>query len=245
MSNNNMESNPTLKQGLKYNPPVYFWLAEYNNGKALPQYNPYTGEENKWDAIDQSKLVKFSLYPFNTKLAAILYKKGFLVKVKSLQPYHLILNPDERLIYLRRQFINPFTYRICLNCNHKFMARKGITEVVKEVVEVEGKKDSVYTSYKCPKCGKYNAYICPKCNKQVNKEYATEEDKSKPVEERKHKYRCPRCDIEYPRYIQRRSSVHKYTKYLLGWQRTVNGINVKSIMYIDENGMVEMRSDDI
>ena len=45
----------------------YFWIAEYKDS-ALPQFDPETGKENLFKEIDQSKLIRFGLYPFSIKL---------------------------------------------------------------------------------------------------------------------------------------------------------------------------------
>ena len=34
---------------------------------------------------------------------------------------------------------------------------------------------------------------------------------------------------------------HKFTVHLLGWQRTVNGVNVQSIAYVFPHGHIEMK----
>lgn len=45
-----------------------FWIAEYADGKALPQFDPDTGLEHKFSEVDQSKLVKFGWYNFTPSL---------------------------------------------------------------------------------------------------------------------------------------------------------------------------------
>lgn len=46
-----------------------FWIAEYDDGTALPQFDPDTGKENVFSEVDQSRLVRFGWYSFSPKLA--------------------------------------------------------------------------------------------------------------------------------------------------------------------------------
>ena len=46
-----------------------FWIAEYQDGTALPQFDPDTGEEHLFKEVDQSKLKHFGWYAFPPKLA--------------------------------------------------------------------------------------------------------------------------------------------------------------------------------
>lgn len=46
-----------------------FWIAEYDDGTALPQFDPDTGEENLFSEVDQSRLVRFGWYSFPLELA--------------------------------------------------------------------------------------------------------------------------------------------------------------------------------
>ena len=41
-----------------------FWIAEYQDGTALPQFDPDTGEEHLFKEVDQSKLKRFGWYAF-------------------------------------------------------------------------------------------------------------------------------------------------------------------------------------
>jgi len=51
-------------------PTLYlFWIAEYQDGTALPQFDPDTGEEHLFSEIDQDKLVRFGWYSFPSELA--------------------------------------------------------------------------------------------------------------------------------------------------------------------------------
>jgi hypothetical protein len=48
-----------------------FWIAEYSDGMALPQFDPSTGAENLFKEIDFTKLCRFGWYPFTENLYAL------------------------------------------------------------------------------------------------------------------------------------------------------------------------------
>lgn len=80
----------------------YFWIAEYKDGTALPQFDPETGEENLFKDINQIKTIRFGWYPFSEELSK---------KVKSslynpfLPKYILNININDKLIAKRRNYI--------------------------------------------------------------------------------------------------------------------------------------------
>ena len=45
-----------------------FWIAEYTDGMALPQFDPDTGAENLFKEIDMARLCRFGWYPFTDKM---------------------------------------------------------------------------------------------------------------------------------------------------------------------------------
>lgn len=97
---------------LNYRPLVYMWIAEYEDGKALPQFDPHTGEENKFSLVNQNKLVRFGWFPFTFSLAKKIYQKTRLVVIPSNNPPHIIeLKKDRKLIAKRENTIklNPKT----------------------------------------------------------------------------------------------------------------------------------------
>jgi hypothetical protein len=121
------------------------------------------------------------------------------------------------------------------------MAKKGDKWEVK-VTTMQNDKPHTYTSYKCTKCESYNVYVCPSCDQVVNKVHGETEGTFA--------YECPRCLIDgkptvYPRYVSKKEGVYRYTKYLLGYQETVNGKNVKMIMSIDEDGRVRVNDPEV
>ena len=46
-----------------------FWIAEYQDGTALSQFDPDTGEEHLFKNVDQAKLKRFGWYAFPLELA--------------------------------------------------------------------------------------------------------------------------------------------------------------------------------
>jgi len=97
---------------LNYRPLVYMWIAEYEGGKALPQFDPHTGEENKFSDVTQNKLVRFGWFPFTFSLAEKIHQKTGLVVIPSNNPPHIIkLKKNSKLIAKRENTIkfNPKT----------------------------------------------------------------------------------------------------------------------------------------
>jgi len=91
---------------VEYNPKlVFFWIAEYNNGFCLCQFDPITGVENKFSDIDQSRLKAFGWYPFPPDFADKLRKIGYNVESRPLNYYKIVLAPGWRLIAFRRNTI--------------------------------------------------------------------------------------------------------------------------------------------
>lgn len=82
---------------------MMFWLAEYNDGTALAQYDPESGKENKFSQIDQSKLTKISWYPATKVLA----NKVSEIAINPLMtPVSLIVPPGKRARLFRRNRLN-------------------------------------------------------------------------------------------------------------------------------------------
>lgn len=80
----------------------FFWIAEYNDSTALPQFDPETGIENLFKEIKQSELIKFGLYPFTLELS----KKVNCSDFNPFLPKFIInIKSEDKLIYLRRNHI--------------------------------------------------------------------------------------------------------------------------------------------
>ena len=85
---------------LGYRPLVYFWIAEYTDGSALPQFDPETGKENKFSEVDQQKLKRFGWYPFSAKLAKkIVNTENVIVVPTSNHSYKLNVENGGLLAY--------------------------------------------------------------------------------------------------------------------------------------------------
>jgi hypothetical protein len=84
---------------LGYRPLVYFWIAEYSDGTALPQFDPATGKENSFSKVDQTRLSRFGWYPFTVDLAQKILKAEKLVVFPAKnRSYSVSLNNGERLV---------------------------------------------------------------------------------------------------------------------------------------------------
>lgn len=83
-------------------PIPYFWIAQYKDGQALPQFDPVTGVENLFKDIDQSNLIRFGLYPFSSELSA---KVSCSISNPLLEQIVINLDKDDKLVFLRRNYI--------------------------------------------------------------------------------------------------------------------------------------------
>ena len=95
-----------MRNLLPYHPLVFFWIAEYEDGKALPQFDPETGEENKFALTDKGKLKKFGWHPFTPELAEKIYKRSGLIVIPTNNPSYVInLKKGDKLIAKRENII--------------------------------------------------------------------------------------------------------------------------------------------
>jgi len=96
----------SLKAQLGYWPLKYFWIAWYNDGTALSQFDPESGEEIGFLEIDLPRVVKFGWYPITPKLARLVRKKGLLVVVDPwAKPLEVQLNSHRSLVAFRRNYL--------------------------------------------------------------------------------------------------------------------------------------------
>jgi len=95
---------------LGYRPLVYFWIAEYTDGSALPQFDPETGKENKFSEVDHRKLHRFGWYPFSLKLAQQILKgrKEGVIATRNLS-YTVTVEKGDRLVAYRTNTIKVHT----------------------------------------------------------------------------------------------------------------------------------------
>jgi Zn finger protein HypA/HybF involved in hydrogenase expression len=94
-------------------------------------------------------------------------------------------------------------------------------------------KEREYDIGVCPKCGSFNAIICLDCGSLINE--------IKSPESKEHHFECPKCKKEYPRYIRLMESQLRQLIYLLGYQIIIDDEEEKQIMYIEEDGTLELK----
>ena len=104
-----------------------FWIAWYNDGTCLPQFDPDSGAENLFKEVDESKLSKFGWYPFSEELAQ---KTGRVAL--PLPKYEVDLGDGDKLVAMR-------THTIALS-------RNGETRGLEYKQGIEG-KGIMYISY--------------------------------------------------------------------------------------------------
>jgi len=91
---------------LGYRPLVYFWIAEYTDGSALPQFDPETGKENRFSEVDHQKLHRFSWYPFSASLAQKILENEKLRVIPTRNPsYTVTVEKGDRLVAYRTNTI--------------------------------------------------------------------------------------------------------------------------------------------
>jgi len=105
---------------LGYRPLVYMWVAEFDDGSALPQFDPDTGKQNRADPrwlpekgvggsedstpkiFREKTLYKFGWYPFSKEIAA----KIPMVVIPTRNPIHTVeLKEGDELVACRRNHI--------------------------------------------------------------------------------------------------------------------------------------------
>lgn len=205
---------------------VYMWIAHYNDGTSLPQYDPYTLETHLFNEVQQDKLIKFGLYPFPADLAKKLREeKKFNARSNIFLPrYEVEITGNRRVIgALTTNFIKQTTYYTCPKCKNKFES--------KEVVRY--KIGPLRSTLQCPRCGDRGYWYCTNCNKRYNHSDETDD------------FKCVDCGQrvkpkDIPKFITN-TVIERWRIYKLGFQETINGVNKKTIMHIQENGDVELK----
>jgi hypothetical protein len=96
---------------LGYRPLVYFWIAEYTDGSALPQFDPETGKENKFSEVDQQKLKHFGWYPFSAKLAKRIMNTENVIVVPTSNPSYKLNVENESLLAYRTNKIKLYPHK--------------------------------------------------------------------------------------------------------------------------------------
>lgn len=231
--------------GESFHALVFFWIAFYRDGTYLPKYDLETGKGNDFKDIDQNKLDRFGLFPFNVPLAEKINASAGFIVVRAIEtlPYFIMkIRDNQRLIYAQRNYIDTFSYQHCNKCGYEWQwmvtHKDGeetdigfLTHPNYVLQEWENKK---YPLAQCPKCGEFNAVVCTKCGSLIA------EMKTKEPDDGNHIFKCRKCNIEFPRYIRMLEGTKRRLNYLLGYQTTVEGKNIKHILFIGENGVIEM-----
>lgn len=148
---------------IEYRPLVYMWIAHYEE-EVLPQFDPETGIENKFSAVDLKRITKFGFYPFSEKMARKIWEASQLVVISTDNPvYEVLLKPHHELFFRRTNLIVEYTYRVC-RCGYEFRWGKsrapdnvGIPRSGLSYVENIDGKD--YAFPKCPRCGYFDGNI--------------------------------------------------------------------------------------
>ena len=212
-------------------PICYFWIAHYNDGTCLPQFDPYDFHPNKITDIDQSRLVKIGWYPLSISLAKALNDKGIPAISNPLLPkIEVDITKDKRYILFTRNFIANEEFRICGACGKEFKATANSKIFA----------DTKFPSPICPYCGAHDYWKCKNCGKTFQR---FEETESTPPEKGGAGH-CPECGgyLERVRVTSRQFTREKrWRYYVVGYQETINGRNYKTLLYINENGDVEVR----
>ena len=100
---------------LGYRPIVYFWIAEYTDGSALPQFDPKTGKENRFSDVDQNRLTSFGWYPFTVDLAQKIQKtENIVVFPAKNSSYSISLKPGDDLVAYRTNTVELKTAKGCM-----------------------------------------------------------------------------------------------------------------------------------
>ena len=214
------------------------WVAHYNDKQVYPQFDFESGKENTFASIDQTKLVKFGLYPISKTLEN---KIGKTSVVSRTLPYIVLkLQPHQRLIFVRRNYMRRFGYQECGLCDYKW---QWIPDLKEEIGEsglmihnnhtIQTYENKLYPLAICPKCKTFNAIICPDCGTLIN-------EMEGKVNKLPHYFECPKCKKEHPRHISNLDGTNQEVLYLLGYQMTVDNKNFKYIMFINESGEIEL-----
>lgn len=129
---------------------TYFWIAEFADGTALPQFDPDTGKENKanpnWlslgsdippNSIFNKRVVKIGWYPFPPALAQKI-KEVNCIAVNN-PPYKISVGETEFPHLKREVEIAQFTFRQCNKCQSTWQYAKPPVQYIKELFTKKGK----------------------------------------------------------------------------------------------------------
>lgn len=218
-------SKPQLNQPIKKDGAwLWMWIAHYNDGTSLPQYDPYNLDTHLFDEVEQDRLIKFGLYPFPSNLARRLREeRGLNVRSNIFLPkFEVNIDENKRVIgALTTNFIKTTNYIYCPVCNRWYTKSKF------NFIKIGGN----VRTYKCKVCGAQTYWKCKKCGKKFN--HLSETDS----------WKCTECGTRVGGnrlHFYEDSIEERWRVYKLGYQHTIKGINHKTIMNIQENGDVEV-----
>lgn len=78
----------------------FFWIAEYNDGTNLSQFN-FDGTENLFSQIQNDKLCRFGWYPFSIELSKKV-ENSECCTACTLSNYKIKIYPNDELYAMRR-----------------------------------------------------------------------------------------------------------------------------------------------
>jgi len=172
---------------LNYRPLVYMWIAEYSDGFALPQFDPESGKENPFSAVDQSRLCRFGWYPFSVEMMRKILKADGISVIPTHNPIHTIeLSKNNVLVAKRTNEVAIFHYRECGICSHRWQqtdapksALVGLpvsNEFYTEDIKA-GDRIVHFSSPICPMCGYHDTNAIMMADKKIRR-YSSEARKT-------------------------------------------------------------------
>ena len=92
---------------MNYNPPRFMWLAEFDNGDCISQFDPDTGKENFWKNINVDRITKLSWITITPELSQkILETEGIYTYPNIISEiYSVEYTDDETPLIYRRNYI--------------------------------------------------------------------------------------------------------------------------------------------
>lgn len=97
-----------IMDDIGYAPLRYYWLIECENGDAVAQFDPESGQENLWGNVPKEGMVKVSLAEFSPELSETIIDGCGVHTVSSPFPdiFSIDLKPGDTLILLRRNYVS-------------------------------------------------------------------------------------------------------------------------------------------
>ena len=169
---------------------VYMWIAEYKNGRVLPQFDLETGRENLniFHLADVSDLKGFGWYPFSRyfaqKVQNSLRKYQHVevdVQPSNLPIQRINLNNGDKLVAKKEVVITIYDFHVCLKCGCSWqfgdkansnpkvqlpVSNEAFRETFHQRTE-KGEQTVIVTSPICPSCGYHDTNAIMKADKQI------------------------------------------------------------------------------